>query len=181
MALIPPTIPEIIDIANISQYLASKDVAFDGMFNWGSLDKDLPLKIYDVREAVEWANNENYQIQSATAIFFISGSIHEGDIIEVFVEDPIQGLISIGSYELTQSDTTYAIIATNLATAINLHGYSAVSSGDAVIVTAPLSVGSLLNGISLIIEFTPFVDTEFEASINGVDLMLINETDTLIF
>jgi hypothetical protein len=181
MANVPPTISEIIDIANISQYLASRDVAFDGIFNWGSLDKDLPLKIYDVREAVEWANNEDYSAQSATAIFFIGGSIHEGDTIEVFVEDPIEGLISIGFYELTQSDTTYSIIATNLAAAINLYGYSAVSINDAVVVTAPLSAGSLLNGISLTIEFTPFVATEFEASINGVDLMLINETDVLIF
>ena len=74
MALIPPTIPEIIDIANISQYLASKDVAFDGMFNWGSLDKDLPLKIYDVREAVEWmyAQDPNYSslFQVATHLIF---------------------------------------------------------------------------------------------------------------
>lgn len=69
MANTSPTISEIIDIANISQYLASKDVAFNGMFNWGSLDKDLPLKIYDVREAVEWMNiqNPNYSTLQQTA------------------------------------------------------------------------------------------------------------------
>ena len=77
MAYVPPTIPEIIDIANISQYLASKDVAFDGIFNWGSLDKDLPLKIYDVRVAVEWMYNQNQSYstlpQVATYLYQLCG------------------------------------------------------------------------------------------------------------
>ena len=71
MPNIPPTISEIIDIANISQYLAGRDVSFDGIFNSGSLDRDLPLKIYDVREAVEWMNTQdaNYSTLQKTATY----------------------------------------------------------------------------------------------------------------
>jgi hypothetical protein len=53
------TIPEIINIAKISGYLADNAVDANGVFVFGSLDKDLPKKIYMETTALEWAYNNN--------------------------------------------------------------------------------------------------------------------------
>ena len=49
-----PTIEQIIDIAKISSYLAANDIEKSQLFNNGYLDKQLPLKLYLERKAVEW-------------------------------------------------------------------------------------------------------------------------------
>lgn len=169
MAYVPPTIPEIIDIANISQYLASKDVAFDGIFNWGSLDKDLPLKIYDVREAVEWANGQSYFATRGIGSFLIQGTGSEGDIIVVQVDDPVYGLITIGAYELTANDTTTTLIASHVAASITSFGYSATSEGALVIVSAREDLYDKINGISVSVTYIPLVrifDFTFDNTFN---------------
>lgn len=133
MAYIPPTIPEIIDIANISQYLASKDVAFDGMFNWGSLDKDLPLKIYDVREAVEWmyAQDPNYSslFQVATYLYQLCGK-YSGVAKGIAAQNSgqvtyntntgqiLNGLMPV-HYQFTVGDLSAPLDGTNLSFVIN--------------------------------------------------------------
>jgi hypothetical protein len=53
------TIPEIINIAKISGYLADNAVDANKVFVFGSLDKDLPKKIYMETAALEWAYNNN--------------------------------------------------------------------------------------------------------------------------
>lgn len=133
MAFVPPTILEIIDIANISQYLASKDVAFDGIFNWGSLDKDLPLKIYDVREAVEWmyAQDPNYSslFQVATYLYQLCGK-YSGIAKGIAAQNSgqvtyntntgqiLNGLMPV-QYQFTVGDVAAPLNGTNLSFVIN--------------------------------------------------------------
>jgi len=133
MAFVPPTILEIIDIANISQYLASKDVAFDGMFNYGSLDKDLPLKIYDVREAVEWmyAQDPNYSslFQVATYLYQLCGK-YSGIAKGIAAQNSgqvtyntntgqiLNGLMPV-HYQFTVGDLSAPLDGTNLSFVIN--------------------------------------------------------------
>jgi len=47
-----PTIPEIIDIAKISQFLAVVDIANGGLYGGGT-DLRLPRKLYEVRKNIE--------------------------------------------------------------------------------------------------------------------------------
>ena len=133
MAFVPPTILEIIDIANISQYLASRDVAFDGIFNWGSLDKDLPLKIYDVREAVEWiyAQDPNYSslFQVATYLYQLCGK-YSGIAKGIAAQNSgqvtyntntgqiLNGLMPV-QYQFTVGDVAAPLNGTNLSFVIN--------------------------------------------------------------
>lgn len=149
------TIPEIINVAKISGYLADNAVDANKVFVFGSLDKDLPKKIYMESSALEWAYNQNYVPTSAIATFAIEGIVTYEDIsFQVQVQDPVHGLITIGTYTLAITDTTLSILATHLAAAINAYGYSATSNNNLVTVTAPLNLGNAINGISLNINLT---------------------------
>jgi len=149
------SIPNIISYAKIGEYLAQNDVTKSQIFFNGSLDTMLPIKIYESRVSLEWAYDLDYQIASATAVFYIDGTYDTGSRIKVSVIDPSLGLIVICTYLITVLDTTKEIVATNLALAINTNGYLAVSNGNAVIVTAPLALGSTINETNLIIEYLP--------------------------
>lgn len=52
------TIPEIIEIAEVSQYLALNDIQKSGLYGGGQ-DLELPSKIYMVRKNVEWEWDSN--------------------------------------------------------------------------------------------------------------------------
>ena len=170
-----PSIPNIIKYAKISEYLAENDITKSNIFFNGSLDRLLPVKIYESRLPLEWAYNLDYKTRAATANFLVNydSSINDGDTITVLVDDPILGEIVIGEYIIQSTDTSGVILAQNLAAAINGYGYSATTDGIMVIVTAPLALGSSINGIFLSIEYTAQI-----APIN--DYLLINDTDTLM-
>ena len=76
------TIPEIINIAKISGYLADNAVDANGVFVFGSLDKDLPKKIYMENSSLVWAYNQNYIAARATGAFSIEGTNTLGGIIK---------------------------------------------------------------------------------------------------
>lgn len=148
-----PTIAEILDIAPICQYLAYNDIERNDYANGGTLDPLLPVKIYMARKAVQWGVDQNYIARSATAVFYINGTGNVGDVIEVVVDDPDDGLITIGTYTLDSGDTDNEIIAANVAASITGSGYSATSNGIAVIVTAPFGLGNLMNGLDLTLRY----------------------------
>lgn len=181
-----PTIPNIIQLAKICQYLASNDVDKDGYFDNGSLDKLLPLKIYDIRKAVEWGQNQNYIATAAIGSFLIEGVLEKSSVfdftfdgtfgsaksfsavIKVKLVDPVSGLITIGTYVLTTTDTSNEIIAQHVASAINGSGYSAISNGAMVVVTAPFILGSSINGVYLIVTITPYFPNIFDQTFSNI-------------
>lgn len=165
------SIEDTIEIAKICNYLASNGKDRSAIFRGGSLTPTLPVQIYDTRKAVEWAYDQNYIARSATAIFYINGTANVGDEIEVVVDDPDDGEVTIGTYTLDSGDTDNEIIATNVAASITGSGYSAVNNGIAVIVTAPYLLGDSINGVVLTVNYTesPFpiiFDFTFENTFN---------------
>lgn len=171
------TIPEIINVAKISGYLAHNAVDANSIFVFGSLDKNLPKKIYMENSALEWAYNQNYIAARATGAFSIEGTNILGGTIQVQVQDPVLGLITLCNYTLVAGDTTNTIIATNVAAAISSYGYNATSIGNVVTVLAPLSLGGTINGVFLIVSLLP----ANAIAINLNDILLINSTDTLLY
>lgn len=172
------TVPEIINIAKISEYLADNAVDANKVFVFGSLDKDLPKKIYMESSALEWAYNQNVVASSATALFSIDGSnLTLGTFTNVFnntfstaliggkivvkVNDPIFGVVQLCSYIMNGSDISNDIIATHVAAAITGYGYTATSINNFIRVTAPISLGSSINNNSLTVTYS-FVQNSFD-------------------
>jgi len=118
------TIPQIIEIAKISQYLSENDIAKKGLYG-GGMDLLLPRKIYCVRKNVEWQQDVNPSVAEVNAVGYITIDDigEEGNTIEVFVNDPVLGVISLGIYTRSASDTDTTILATNIASAIASNAY----------------------------------------------------------
>jgi hypothetical protein len=52
------SVPSIIEIAKVSQYLAQNDIDSKGLYG-GGIDLDLPQKLYNIRKSVEWMYNQD--------------------------------------------------------------------------------------------------------------------------
>ena len=52
------SVPSIIEIAKVSQYLAQNDIDNNGLYG-GGVDLDLPKKLYNIRKSVEWMYNQD--------------------------------------------------------------------------------------------------------------------------
>lgn len=52
------SVPFIIQIAKVSQYLAQNDIDNKGLYG-GGIDLDLPKKLYNIRKSVEWMYNQD--------------------------------------------------------------------------------------------------------------------------
>jgi hypothetical protein len=52
------SVPSIIEIAKVSQYLAQNDIDDKGLYG-GGIDLDLPKKLYNIRKSVEWMYNQD--------------------------------------------------------------------------------------------------------------------------
>jgi hypothetical protein len=171
------TVPEIINVANISGYLADNDVDTNGTLDWGTLDSLLPVKIYEVKKSIDWAYNQNITATSASSLFSIDGSNLTpgtftnvfnntfstaliGGKIEVKVTDPISGVVQLCSYIMNGSDVSNSIIATHVAAAITGYGYTAVAIDNFVKVTAPINLGTSINNSSLTVTYS-FVENTF--------------------
>ena len=112
-------VQETIKIADVSQYLSENDIADSGLYG-GGMDIHLPKKIYCVKKSLEWGEtNPNQTFENAKGYITINTVGSPGDKIEVFVNDPELGILSLGYYVLTNTDLTTTIIASNLATAMD--------------------------------------------------------------
>jgi|TARA_R110000868_G_scaffold382044_1_gene648531 hypothetical protein len=47
------TVPQVIQIAQVSQYLAENDIDQSGLYGGGQ-DLLLPVKLYEIRKTIEW-------------------------------------------------------------------------------------------------------------------------------
>ena len=174
------TVLEKITIAKISQYLASADIAKGSLFGQRT-NPLLPIQLHIERKAVEF--EYNYEVTSLNTAGIASITIDTigtvGDGIEVSFIDPIQGLISFGSYSSNEFDTTTSILATSIVAVLSLnpYGYLFEAVGSTIVVTAPISLGSAVNNTSLLVTLT--AATRF-LLINSTDRLLINSTDKFL-
>jgi hypothetical protein len=146
------SINQIIEIARISQYLAENDISKKGLWG-GGMDVLLPQKIYAVRKNVEWEqeNNPSTEEVSSTATITVTYIGNINDTIEIFVNDPLYGLISIGFATRGPDIVNEIQLADAIANGINgnIYGYTATSSGGVVTITARPDTGASLNGDNL--------------------------------
>ena len=112
-----------------------------------------PQTIALVTDALRWQWEAFPDVPEvrATATITITTTGDTGDRIQVFVVDPTLGSITLGSYTLTDADTTTDIIATHIAAALylNAYDYGATAAGSIVTVEAPEGTGATFNGINL--------------------------------
>jgi len=155
----PLTVLQIINIAKISQYLAAQDVAKGSLFG-NRITPDTPKILYMERKAVEWLYNLTPNLTEVKAIGYINVTDvgNDGDSIEVSINDPVLGLVSLGSYTKQSSDTDTAILAASIASALssNTYGYTISSSTSQISIQARTGLGSEINGGSnIVVTITP--------------------------
>lgn len=141
----------VIQLAQISQYLASNAI-YLGI----EKDKQLANKLYIERKSLEWAYGLIIPEVNATATITVDTLGNTGDIINVKINDPELGIITIGTYTIVSGDTTLSLLATHLASSITGSGYSATSNNAIITVTARSGLGSQPNGLLLTVSYTLF-------------------------
>lgn len=143
------TVPQIIDFGRISVPLSANYVA-DGSLFGKRLSTTSPITIAIVTDALnwQWQAFPSTPVINATATISIDTIGDPGDTIEVFVNDPALGIISLGLYTILITDTTTTITATNVAAllATNIYGYGATSSNNIITITARAGIGASING-----------------------------------
>ena len=102
-----PTIEETINIDKSTVSLMAVDQQKGALKGVRLVKKASPLLISMVTSALEWGNESFPSVSEvrATATITITDLGTTGDAIEVFVDDPELGLISLGSYQKQSSDT----------------------------------------------------------------------------
>lgn len=95
-----------------------------------------------------------------------------GATIQVYVIDPDQGQLLLGSYTSVATDTATDTLATNIAAALstNPYGYIVVAAQNVVTIVARPGLGSRINGgTNLIVNITLYnriFDVTFETTFN---------------
>jgi hypothetical protein len=152
-----PTIAEIIDIAKLSQAIASFDKGRSFMQGQRP-DPQTPKRIYMERKAVEWRyQNESPLINpgtASTATITIGSVLNPFDVIVVNVLD-MQGVsFYLGEYQVQPSDTTTALIASGLVAELqnNDFGFRINRTGSVITITALADSYASFNGSTLIVE-----------------------------
>lgn len=164
------TIPEIIELGDISVPFSANYQAKGSLYGT-RLAFTAPQTIALVTDALRWhwAGFPDIQEVSATATIIIDSTGDTGQIITVTVNDPLQGVVTLGSYTLTDGDTTIDIIATNLAAALELNTYHFGVSvlNNVITLIAPFGDGALINGVSPVCNTTQieFLATKFNERI----------------
>lgn len=151
-------VPDVINIAKKSQYLSSFDIYRGGLFG-GGIDKSLPRLIYTVRKSVERTQELNgaFPDTKATATVTITSIGVTTDTITIQVNDPVLGLITLGTYVQQAGDTTTEILATNIAAELFNNGfrYAIAVVGSVITLTAPFGYGDTINGGNRLVVIDP--------------------------
>lgn len=161
------TVPQIIKLGDISVPLSANYQANGELFG-KRFAFTAPETIALVTDALRWQWEAFPDIEEvqATGEITIDSTGDTGQIITVYINDPFLGVISLGSYTLTDSDTTTDIIATNLGDvlATNSYGYGIEVVNNVITITAALGTGALINGgNNIIVDITEitFLVTNF--------------------
>lgn len=155
-----PTIPETINIGKGTMPIMSVDQQKGDIFGARLVKKASPLLVGIVTDAMEWVyeTHPNVDAANATATITVTDIGNDGDVIEVFVNDPVYGIISLGTYSKQGSDNTPTILAASITAvlAANSYGYGATSSGAVITITARPGLGAIMDlGNRLIVDITP--------------------------
>lgn len=170
-------VSDIIEWAKISQSLAAIGEATKKFMSGGAVDEDLHMKLFVERKTVEY---QLAQESNAIGTLTITDIGDDGDEIEVFVDDPLYGSISLGSYVKLSSDTTATILAASITAALNTntYGYTVTSALGVITIAARSGLGDTLtfrSNLSVVITPVPtFI------LINATDELLINATDKFL-
>jgi len=151
-----------IEIGDASIYLAANDNGKGNLFGNRLANPTSAVLIAIVTDALRWQLDTNPPITAvnATGTITVTAIGTDGDSIEVFVNDPILGLISLGVYVKLSSDTTVTILAASITTELNLnaYGYTATSALGVITITARPGLGATINGgLNLSVTITPAV------------------------
>ena len=173
------TVDEIIEFGRVSIGLSANYQA-DGEVFGKRLATTAPNTIAIVTDALRWqweAFPSTPEV-NATATITIDTVGDPGDTIEVFVNDPTLGTISLGLYTITGGDTDTTITATNVSAelASNPYGYGSTSALNVITVTARAGLGATINGgnnIYVVITTATFLITENDDN-------LITENDNFL-
>lgn len=144
------TIDDIIKIGDISIPLSANYEA-DGDLYGKRLATTDPMTVALVTDALRW-QWESFpdvpEVRATATITITDVSDSLESTIQVFVNDPSLGVVSLGSYTIQPSDTTTTIAATNIANALsnNVYGFVATSSNNVITITAPENTGASING-----------------------------------
>lgn len=154
-----PTIQETINIGRGTIPLMAVNQLKGSLFGERLVKKSSPLLVAIVTDALRWKyeSNPNVSEVRATGTITVIDIGNNGDEIEVFVDDPVLGLISLGSYVKQSSDSTTTILAASIASAIDgTYDYGATSSGAVITIEARPGTGADMNtGNRLSVEITP--------------------------
>lgn len=148
-----PTVDTILNNAPVACVLAGNEID-KGILYGKRLDPLLPQKIYITYTIIK----KIYDSSGISAAVNAIGSLtvtdigNDGDMIEVDINDPYFGGITLGTYTKVTADSTATILAASIANALqsNMYGYAASSTGANVYITARAGLGSTINGQNLI-------------------------------
>lgn len=163
------TVPQVIEIGDISTYLSGNYI--DEGQVWGArLNQEMHKTILMVTDALRWQWESFPDVAEVRAIgsFTITDLGDDGDNIAVWIDDPDLGLIELGNYTKTSSDTNFPILTTKVYNAIvnNPYGYQVIlATPDTIYIVAREGAGARINNanhLQIIITetITQFVSTE---------------------
>mgnify|MGYP003646231029 CR=1 FL=1 len=144
------TINEIIRLGDISVPLSANYQDKGNLFG-ERMAITAPASIALVTDALRWQQFSFPSVPATDAIGEIvitSLATGYGVNLTVYVDDPVFGMIILGQYLQQPSDTTYQILATNIANALSSNSYGYVISviGSVVTVKARPGLGTSING-----------------------------------
>lgn len=163
--------------AKTSEPLSAYDEAKKKSKTSFAATKDLHLKLFVERKSVEW---QLLQESLAFGQITITDVGDDGDQIEVFVDDPLYGSISLGSYTKTSADTTVTILAASITAVINqnTYGYIATSALGVITIISRSGLGNTLifrDNLSIVLTPIPI----FVVAENG-DILITENGDGII-
>ncbi len=141
-----------IEIGRASMYLSRNGIKRDKFLKGVPyFEQLLPLLIAMETDILSWQYNFVTIAVNARATITITSVPTNGYNIEAIVNDPDNGSISLGSYIKGGGDTTTSILATSIATELDMngYGYGANAVDNIITITARSGLGSSINGSNL--------------------------------
>jgi hypothetical protein len=164
------SVPEIIELGDISTTLALNYQANGSLFG-PRKTYTAPTTIATVTDALRWGWTANPDVTEvpASATLTVDTLGNTGDVCDVYVNEPGNQIL-LGSYTQLITDTTTALYAASLASALsaNTYGYVIAVNNSTITITARPGLGALMNGenLSLDVELPlSFTQTPFSGGV----------------
>lgn len=166
------SVPEIIELGDISTTLALNYQAKGALFGPRKAIT-APTTIATVTDALRWgwASSPDVTEVPASATLTVDTLGDTGDECRVYVNEPTDQVL-LGIYIQQVTDTTTAIYAASLASALsaNTYGYTISVNNSTITITARPEFGALMNGRTIGLEFNlplSFNQTPFSGGVTA--------------